>query len=137
MALRRYPAGFLPTSRELVSTSQWNSASDSLKDYVSVDWGEDFHAVYGERSLETGMAVVSVGLGALGMQYILQNGGSGYFPLRVARPYLEDGRLHLLEGAPRGRRPAYVVYPQDPTDPEVVQLALEGLRHVVSLEREG
>ena len=121
----------------LVSSERRELRHDWVEDYVFVDWGDVFRAMHAEAFPNMQTPAVSVGLGAMGLHYILENGGSGYFPLRVVRPYLEDGRLHLLEGAPRGRRPAYVIYPQDPTDPEVVALALEGLRHVASLESEG
>jgi DNA-binding transcriptional LysR family regulator len=79
---------------------------------------------------------ISVGLGALGLQYILENGGSGYFPLRVVRPLLAARRLFRVRQAPEFRRPAYVVYSADPNDGELLQLALTGLRQVAQGERE-
>ncbi len=77
---------------------------------------------------------LSVGLGALGLQYILENGGSGYFPLRVVRPLLEEGRLFRVADASAIGRPAYVVYAANPADPELLDLALAGLRRVASLD---
>ena len=40
------------------------------------------------------------------------------------------GELHLVRGAPTARRPAYVVYTDDPKDPEVLALALDILRDI-------
>ncbi|MHC4816081.1 MAG: LysR family transcriptional regulator, partial [Planctomycetota bacterium] len=85
---------------------------------------------------EMASPAISVGLGALGLQYILENGGSGYFPLRLVRPLLAARRLHRVRQAPEFRRPAYVVYPADPSDDELLQLALSGLRQVAQGERE-
>ena len=68
-------------------------------------------------------AAVSVGLGVLGLQYILKNGGSGYFPVRVVQPLIDSGRL---DGAPVLRRP----YRTDPMDQEVLDVALTGFRNI-------
>lgn len=102
--------------------------------YVFVDWGPEFQAAHSMQYAELPMPRLYVGLGSLGLSYILQNGGSGYFPHRVVRPYLEAGELHEVRGAPSFVRPAYVVYPAG--DDEVLALALDGLRHTASLEAE-
>jgi hypothetical protein len=71
-----------------------------------------------------------VGLGALGLQYILDNGGSGYFSWRVVEPLVAAGTLHMLDDAPRVQRLAYVVYTNNPKDEEILQLALQELRTI-------
>ena len=68
----------------------------------------------------------------LGLEYIRQNGGSGYFPVRVVQPYLDDGELHLVGGAPEMQRPAYMVYPEIARDQETLDVALTGLREIAS-----
>ncbi len=35
-------------------------------------------------------------LGSLGLKYVLENRGSGYFPRRLVAPYLADKRLKLI-----------------------------------------
>ena len=120
----------------LVSTDQRDLSLGWVDDYVFVDWGDVFRAMHAEAFPDMRTPALTVGLGALGLMTILQNGGSGYFPLRVVRPLIESERLYLVDGAPRGRRPAYVVYTATPTDEEVLHLALDGLRHVASLEAE-
>ncbi len=77
---------------------------------------------------------MTVGLGALGLEYILQNGGSGYFPIRVVQPYIDARKLFRLEGAPSVQRPAYMVYPASARDPESLAIALNGLREIASTE---
>ncbi|MEW5729597.1 MAG: LysR family transcriptional regulator, partial [Pseudomonadota bacterium] len=71
-----------------------------------------------------------------GLQHILSCGGPGYFPMRVVRPYLAQGRLFAVEGAPEFRRPAWLVTAQDDARGDWFATALEGLRHVASLESE-
>ena len=120
----------------LVATDERKVSPGWVEDYVFVDWGDVFLSEHAEAFPQMETAAVTVGLGALGLQYILKNGGSGYFPLRVVQPLIEKGSLFRLDGAPALRRPAYVVYRADPADPETQELALEGLRSIASHEAE-
>lgn len=106
-------------------------------DYVFVDWGPEFRSAHGRAFPDMQTPSVAVGIGALGLQHILANGGSGYFPARVVRSSLADGRLHLVAGAPEFHRPAFLVYPVQEEQPEWQRTALQGLRWVASLEAEG
>ena len=117
----------------LVSTSR--PGGDWTKDYVFVDWGPEFRLAHGQAFPDLPAPAVTVGLGALGLQHILSSGGAGYFPMRVVRSYLAAGRLFLVEGAPEFRRPAWLVYPADERG-QWFLTAIEGLRHVASLESE-
>jgi len=114
----------------LVATSRRNLEKKWVEDYVFVDWGAAFRAQHGEAFPEMDTPAVSVGLGSLGLEYILQNGGSGYFPLRVVQPYLDQGRLFPVDEAPRMQRPAYVVYPEIARHQPTLDLALGGLREI-------
>jgi DNA-binding transcriptional LysR family regulator len=120
----------------LVSTIRRGVGSGWRQDYVLVDWGDDFRAAHAEAFPDMEAPVISVGLGAMGLQYILDNGGSGYFPLRVARPLLKARRLYRVARAPTFRRPAYMVYPEAPADPARLALALDGLRRIAAAESE-
>ena len=120
----------------LVSTRRRTLTKGWLDDYVYVDWGEDFRAAHDEAFPDMEAPALSVGLGAMGLQYIIDNGGSGYFPLRVARPLLAAKRLYRVGRAPTFSRPAYMVYPQSPADEERLRLALDGLRHIAAAESE-
>ena len=99
-----------------------------VEDYVFVDWGDTFRAQHSEVFPDMETPAVSVGLGALGLQYILQNGGAGYFPLRMVAPLIASGELSLVRGAATARRSAYVVYTTSPEDEEALAIALEILR---------
>ncbi|MCP4315281.1 MAG: LysR family transcriptional regulator [Hyphomicrobiales bacterium] len=120
----------------LVGTRKRKASMDWVEDYVFVDWGDVFLGAHAEAFPEMKTAAVSVGLGALGLQYILKNGGSGYFPVRVVQSLIDEGRLFELEGAPVLQRPAYVVYRTDPVDQLVLDTALDGLRSIAASETE-
>ncbi len=122
----------------LVSTRPRKATKAWREDYVFVDWGDVFREMHAKAFPDMETPAVSVGLGALGLQYVLQNGGAGYFPLRVVGPLIAEGRLHRLDDAPVGRRPVYAVYSEAPTDRQILDTALAGLRLVAAEEtREG
>ncbi len=110
--------------------SEWD------ENYVFVDWGPEFRSAHGQNFPDMKTPSVAVGLGALGLQHILANGGTGYFPMRVVRGPMADGRLFMVENAPEFRRPAYMAYPSTEAQTEWLQAAVQGLRYVASLEAE-
>lgn len=119
----------------LVSTRR-RAVADWDEDYVLVDWGPEFRAAHSQAFPDLKTPAVSVGLGALGLQHVLAYGGTGYFPMRVARSYLAAGKLFEVTGAPEFRRPAYLVHAEDETREDWFETALDGLRYVASLESE-
>ena len=119
----------------MVSTVK-RSLAELDQDYVYVDWGADFKQMHSQSFPDQKAPAISVGLGALGLQHILANGGTGYFPMRVIRGFLAAGRLHQVTDAPDFRHPAWVVYTQDSEREDWFLTALDGLRYVASLESE-
>ena len=112
-------------------TSPGNEARQPGEGYVFVNWGPEFAADHAETFPEKLHAGLHLDLGAIAVNYLFDSNAAGYFPLRVAAPYLEDGRLRL---APRARRfvyPVYAVYTQD-RDDTVLDALLDGLRETAS-----
>jgi DNA-binding transcriptional LysR family regulator len=105
----------------------------SAPDYVYVDWGADFGAHHGLNFPQFSNPGLSIGLGPLGLDYIVQVGGTGYFRKRVAEPYLASGRLHLVPHAPEFPLPAYAVYPENAGNDDR-EAALAGLRAVAQAD---
>ncbi len=99
--------------------------------YVYVDWGPDFAAHHNLAFPELANAPALMGLGPLGLRYILKVGGSGYFRRHAAAPYLRAGKLKLVRGAPEFLYPAYAVY-SECADMEILAPALKGLRQVAA-----
>jgi DNA-binding transcriptional LysR family regulator len=117
----------------LVTTPRRKAGSRS-SEYVYVDWGADFAAQHNLTFPELSNPGTYVGLGPLGLQYILKAGGSGYFRLHAVAPYLRSRRLTLVRGAPEFLYPAYAVY-SEVAEAKIVTPALAGLRHVAKAQQ--
>ncbi len=78
--------------------------------YVYVDWGEHFRQQHDTALPEHARAVLGTDLGPLALQYLLQQGGSGYFRTRVIQAYLDQGLLQRVASAPEFSYPIYLVY---------------------------
>jgi DNA-binding transcriptional LysR family regulator len=116
----------------LVTTAKGKAARGD-DGYVYVDWGPDFAAQHSLSFPERANPGTYVGLGPLGLQYILKVGGSGYFRAQAVAPYLRSRRLRLVRGAPEFLYPAYAVY-SDGADVKIMEPALAGLRHVAKAQ---
>jgi DNA-binding transcriptional LysR family regulator len=110
-------------------TTARRARTPAAKDYVLVDWGRDFIARHNLAFPEFASPGISIGLGPLGLQYIVKAGGSGYFRLKAAERYLQSGELRRVSGAAEFSYPAYAVY-SETSDAKIVTPALTGLRHV-------
>lgn len=122
--------------RLVMVSSSPEAAQNWEENYIFVDWGPEYRAAHGRSFPDLSVPALSVGLGALGLQHILANNGCGYFPKRVVRPLIKEGRLAIVPHTPEFRRPAYMVYPAQETMSDVLAAALKGLRYVASLEAE-
>ncbi|HEX6959384.1 MAG TPA: LysR family transcriptional regulator [Ferrovibrio sp.] len=110
----------------LVSTNPESSAIPS-GDYVYNDWGPEFYARHSASYPDYTGAALTANIGWLGLQHILSNGGSGYFPARLVAPHVANGRLHHIRGALEFSLPAYLVSHAE-ADKETIGVALDSLR---------
>lgn len=97
--------------------------------YVYVDWGPEFYAKHNASFPDYTGPALTVNIGWLGIQHILTNGGSGYFPLRLVGPLIENGILSAQPDAPKFVVPAYLVHHAD-LEPELLELAVVGIRRI-------
>ena len=95
--------------------------------YVYVDWGPEFQSQHDHSFPHFRGPEIIVGIGWLGLQHILAQGGSGYFPLRLARPHVAAGHLSVIQAAPQFSLPAYTVRSAD-GDPAILDSALHIMR---------
>lgn len=102
--------------------------------YVFIDWGPEFFARHSASFPDFFGSALTANIGWLGLQHVLENGGAGYFPLRLVRPHLAGGRLTILRGAPAFTLSAYVVYAAD-ADLAVLGPALTMIRKAAQSER--
>jgi len=104
--------------------------------YVYVDWGMDFRKQHDAVLPDRARPALMIDLGPLAIQYLLANGGSGYFRTRVAQPYLERGLLKRVEEAPEFSYPLYLVYLRAEKS-EQLTLAIDTLRGLLQDEAAG
>lgn len=112
----------------LVTTNLDNPTDNSR--YVRVGWGADFLSKHDSAFPAMKHSSLFVGQGPLALQYILRAGGSGYFRSRAIEPYLESGKLTLIDDAPEFTYPVYSVHKVGAN--ETVYGALAELRNVVA-----
>ena len=103
--------------------------------YVHIDWGPEFEAQFTTHFPDVEPPALIANVGWLGIQQLLHSGGSGFFPQRLTRDLIANGRLWRIQESPVFSLPVYLVYPQDRRD-EIMHKALEGLRVLADQERE-
>lgn len=87
--------------------------------YVYVDWGPEFGQRHEMNFPGLHSAALVVSIGWIGLQHILEVGGTGYFPIRALRSPMARGQLHLVKEAPEFLLPAYAVYSTVESSPPV------------------
>jgi DNA-binding transcriptional LysR family regulator len=112
-------------------TGTGDDGSGGRDDYVYVDWGPSFAARHGAGSPVFGEPGVMVGLGQLGLSYILRAGGMGYFRKGTVARHIAAGELEPVAGAPEFTYPAYAVYAEATEGRPEMQDALAVLKQAV------
>lgn len=108
-----------------------DASRDPDRDYIYVDWGPEFLAHHSLAFPNFAGAALTVNVGWLGLQRMLEYGGTGYFPARLIREHELAGRLHRVPGAPDFRLQAYVCFPASAASP-AVELAVESMKRVAA-----
>ncbi|MXP65123.1 LysR family transcriptional regulator [Roseomonas sp. M0104] len=132
----RYRAGLrveLLAEERLVMVTTPPGPGGERPGYIQVDWGQEFALRQEAHPAAPGEPALHAGFGPLGLGYILEAGGSGYFRMGAVRPHLESGRLALVPGAPEFLHPAYAVYAET-AEAGLLRTALDGLRKVAGAE---
>jgi DNA-binding transcriptional LysR family regulator len=104
------------------------------EDHVNIDWGEDFAASYHAAFPDIGPGVVSLNYGPLALDYVLAQGGSGYFRMAAVEPFLEDGRMELVPESPEFSYSSHLVY-STRVDESVIARVRHGLHVAADLVR--
>lgn len=110
-------------------TSHPDHGSIEDEDYVYVDWGPEFAISHHTAFPEAPGPNLSVNHGPLALEYILAVGGTGYFRLGAARPYIAAGQLNLVEDMPSFSYSVHAVYSAK-ADEELMELMRHGLKTV-------
>ena len=100
-------------------------------DYIHIDWGDDFRRQYQLDNVEAPMPPLSIAVGTLGLDYLIQCGGTGHFPRALAEPLVTSNSARILEEARPYRLPIYAIHPTD-ADSSVLATAFSGLRAILA-----
>lgn len=114
----------------MVVTESAESGPPLATNYVYVDWGSEFRARHNASFPDFTGSGITTNTGWLGLQHILQHGGSGYFPRRLVQKQCDAGSLQLVRHVPTFKLHAYLVYPLE-HDPSVLVPILDIMRSVV------
>lgn len=115
----------------LVSTTATDNSTPMCATYVYIDWGPEFMARHNASFPDFTGPALTANIGWLGLQHILEHGGSGFFPRRLVNKHVAAGRLHLASDAPVFTLPAYLVYPLE-HDGDLFDPALQRLRAIAA-----
>lgn len=117
-------------SEDLIAvTTDPDNRTLSGENYVYVDWGPDFANHHDTAFPGLKDAGTFVDLGPLGLRYILEAGGSGYFRTRAIQRFIDEERLFPVESAPTFSYSVYAAYSRRAPE-EIIDWALNGLREV-------
>lgn len=92
----------------LVSTQKDSPITFDPK-YVFIEAGEAFGREHAATFANADTARISFGSATLGLEYLLKEGGSAYLPMRLVKPHIADGTIHILDAAPTFERRAYLI----------------------------
>jgi DNA-binding transcriptional LysR family regulator len=115
----------------LVTTDPKADSLDTSR-YVLVEWGQEFSLHHDVAFPETTPTLVT-NLGPLALNYVLLEGGAGYFRRHAVKPHLISGELHVVPGAPKFSFPIYAVHSAN-VDEATLTSALGALREVSTAE---
>jgi DNA-binding transcriptional LysR family regulator len=86
------------------------SSKNKAEPYIYVDWGEYFRKQHDIALPHLARPKLTINLGQLALQHILENGGSGYFRTRVVQKYLHSGDLIKVDNYPEFTFPVYMMH---------------------------
>ncbi|HEY4317079.1 MAG TPA: LysR family transcriptional regulator [Herbaspirillum sp.] len=99
--------------------------------YVYVGWGPTFAINHQAAHPGLNNPPLSISLGPLALTYLLSVGGSGYFRIGTAQPFITAGRLWRVKDAPEFAHSAYAVYATE-RDNATMDRVRAGLRAVAA-----
>lgn len=123
---------------ELVMVSSWAEPTmDLASRYVFIDWGSEFVGAHALALPELTNPGLTLSLGAMAAEYLINRQAAAYLPARYIKKYLDAGQLHLVPDAPRFPYPVWAVWRED-LDPDLRDTARKALKAVaMAAEAEG
>jgi len=101
--------------------------------YILVDWGPEFRIEHDRAFTTAAKPAISTGMVYGALRYVLTQRAAAYLPLSAVELHLASGELSRVDDAPEFYRPIFLAYPSNPASSDVVDLALDSLRHFAGL----
>ncbi len=106
--------------------------------YISIGWDEAFDDEHqrfvGELERDCRIQAEFIDVARSMLQ---REPCSAYVVERSVLPLIEQKVIRRVPDAPELERPAHAIYPNNPTHPDIQQIALQGLREVVAAKKLG
>lgn len=126
-------------NEELVLAASWPARFEDIDGhYVFVDWGPEFVHVHALELPELTNPGLTLSLGAMAADYIINRHAAAYLPARYIKRYLDEGKLHLIADAPIFPYPIWSLW-RDDLDEGVrvaAQAALADVRTQISADQD-
>lgn len=109
---------------ELVLAASWpNPTMDMQGRYVFVDWGPEFVTAHAMELPELKNAGLTLALGAMAADFVVNRKAAAYLPARYIKKYLDRGELYIVPDAPRFPYPVWAVWAvwRDELDTELAE----------------
>lgn len=104
----------------LLVSSEVESDDPFSQQYVYVDWGTKFASEHAARHSNIPAPCLRTSTAKIALDFILENGGSAYLPRSIVEPFLDNGRLHIVENSEGWIRPIYLSYRKNSSAEEVI-----------------
>jgi DNA-binding transcriptional LysR family regulator len=109
----------------LVSSEYGQDCDNAInKDYIMVDWGEDFLLEHTRLFSEYHTATRRVNQSRLALKLMLSDGGSAYLAEQVVTPFIQNHRLHKVADAPLLERQIFAVYLRESSNVQFINQSL-------------
>lgn len=114
-------------NEDLVLAASWPATRDDIASrYVFVDWGPEFVHAHALELPELTNPGLTLSLGAMAADYIVNRRAAAYLPARYIKRHLDAGSLHLVADAPVFPYPVWSLW-RDDLDPDLQDTAQKTL----------
>jgi len=118
-------------NERLILVTSWPDQDNWRENYIPIGWDDEFDDEQRQLigGLESSYRLKTPFIDSA-RALILREPGSAYVVERAAIPHIENGSLRQVKDAPIFERPAHVIFPTNPSHPDIQEVALRGLHEV-------